>query len=162
MIKRILLPLAALALLIPALAAADGPVLLVELPEEALVIEDVQFEDGDFIQTYQLDGATVQLLRYAAFDMTLAELAEADWTGYVPGEALAIEAVGGYPAEGMRLRYGEGSEAVDVALVLVHADGQTLIFQAVTNAGADGAQVQAMLDSLGVLGGEAGEEAEAG
>ena len=60
------------ALLLPALALADGPVLLVELPEDAVMVENVTFEDGDFIQSYQLAGGSqVQLLRYARFDMTL-------------------------------------------------------------------------------------------
>ena len=35
------------ALLLPALALADGPVLLVELPEDAVMVENVTFEDGD-------------------------------------------------------------------------------------------------------------------
>lgn len=60
--------------------ASSRAVLLVQLPEDAQMIENVEFEDGDFIQTYQLSGgAHVQLLRYAGFDMTLDELVQSDW-----------------------------------------------------------------------------------
>ena len=60
----------AVLLLMPALALAQGSVLMVELPQDAQMVENVAFDDGDFIQTYQLaGGASVQLLRYAAFDM---------------------------------------------------------------------------------------------
>ena len=59
--------------MLPALALATGSVLMVELPQDAQMVENVEFDDGDFIQTYQLSGgARVQLLRYASFDMTLA------------------------------------------------------------------------------------------
>ena len=69
-------------LLLPALVLAEGPALMTSLPEDALLVENVEFEDGDFIRTYQIaDGATVQMLRYGAFDMTLDDLAEGEWTG---------------------------------------------------------------------------------
>ena len=156
MMKRLWMVLAVLALLCPALALADGPVLLVELPEDAQMIEDVQFDDGDFIQTVQLDGgATVQLLRYASFDMTLGELAEGEWTGYTEMRALPIAQVGAYPAQGLRLDWAQEGAAVDVTLLLVQAGDQTLILQAVfpqaMGQEAIDAAVQAMLDSLDVL-----------
>ena len=54
-----------LALLLAGAAFADqedAPVLLVQLPEDAQMVENVAFDDGDFIQTYQLSGgAYVQL-----------------------------------------------------------------------------------------------------
>ena len=151
--KKLVVLLTAL-LLVPVFALAQGPVLLVELPEDAQMVEDMQFEDGDFTQTYLLgSGAMVQLLRSASFDMTLAELADSDWTGYTGGEALELAQVGGYPAEGMRLTSAEDGESVDVTLVLVHVDGQTLIFQTLLPHGA-AENVQAMLDSLDVLVGD--------
>ena len=154
--KKLLTMLAILALLVPALALADGPVLLVELPEGAEMIEDVQFDDGDFIQTYQLDGgATVQLLRYAAFGMTLDELAEGEWTGYTALEVLPLEQVGMWPAQGLRLDWAQEGAAVDVTLLLVQAGDQALLLQAVypqaIGQEAIDASVQAMLDSLDVL-----------
>lgn len=167
--KKLLTMLAILALLVPALALADGPVLLVELPEGAEMIEDVQFDDGDFIQTYQLDGgATVQLLRYAVFGMTLDELAEGEWTGYTALEALPLAQVGIWPAQGLRLDWAQEGAAVDVTLLLVQAGDQALLLQAVfpqtIGQEAIDASVQAMLDSLDVLDQDmpVGDEVEVG
>ena len=162
--KKLVLLLLAL-LLVPVFALAEGPVLLVELPEDAQMIEDMRFDDGDFIQTYLLpSGALVQLLRNASLDMTLAELAESDWTDYTGGEALELAQVGGYPAEGMRLTYSGDGETTDVTLVLVHVNEQTLIFQIQLPQGVTGEDVQAMLDSLDVLSGVEAidDEAEVG
>ena len=161
---RALALLAALTLLLalPACCAAEGPVLLVELPEDAQLVEDVDFGDGDFIQTYQLaQGATVQLLRYAAFDMTLEQLVESDWPGAADVTPLALTQVGAYPAEGVRLSWADGGEAVTAALLLVHADGQTLILQITVPAGQDAdAVVDPLLATLDALG--AAEEPEVG
>ena len=65
----------------------EGPenscAILVELPEGTMMTELVAFEDGDYIQAFQLpSGAMVQVLRYGQFDMTLEDLAEGEWTGY--------------------------------------------------------------------------------
>ena len=59
--KNVIRRLAALLLmLVPALALAGDEVMLVELPQSAQMVENVSFEDGDFIQSYQLeDGCTV-------------------------------------------------------------------------------------------------------
>lgn len=152
--KKALLALLACALLVPALCLADGPVLLVELPEDAQMVEDVQFDDGDFIQTYQLaNGGTVQLLRYASFDMTLAELAEGEWSGYTQAQTFAPDGLEG--SEGMRFTWQQEDEAVDVTMVRVPCEGQTLLFQAMypqaLGQEAIDAAVQAMLDSLSLL-----------
>ena len=49
-----------LLLLLPVIALAEGPVLTTSLPENVQLIENVEFEDGDFIRTYRMeDGATV-------------------------------------------------------------------------------------------------------
>ena len=73
--KKILMWLTVLALMLTGAAFADqenAPVMLVKLPEDAQMVENVAFDDGDFIQTYQLSGgAYVQLLRYAQGDVTL-------------------------------------------------------------------------------------------
>ena len=80
--KKAFFALLALALLLPAAALGDGPVLLVHLPQDAQMVENIAFDDGDFIQTYQLSGgANVQLLRYQAFDMTIDDLVASEWTG---------------------------------------------------------------------------------
>ena len=67
--KKILMWLTVLALMLTGAAFADqenAPVMLVKLPEDAQMVENVAFDDGDFVQTYQLNGgAYVQLLRYA-------------------------------------------------------------------------------------------------
>jgi len=120
-------------LLVSAMALADGPVLLVELPEDALMIENVEFEDGDFIQTHQLPGgATVQVLRYAAFGMTLEELAEGEWSGYTDAKRMEIEALSGCPAQGLQLAYrNEQGTRVTVYMIKVNAQEQTLLFTAV-------------------------------
>ena len=141
------------ALLLPALSLADGPVLLVELPDDAVMVENVEFEDGDFIQSYQLAGGThVQLLRYASFDMTLEELAGSDWPDATAAARIDVKHVGGCPASGLRLTnpLGDGS-ALDVTLVLVDAGAYTLIFSAVCPQNADAQAVETMLSTMNVL-----------
>ena len=167
--KRFLTVLLVLALLCPALALADGPLLLVELPETAQLVEDVQFDDGDIIQTYLLDtDALVGLLRFANFDLTLEELVESEWTGHGELSALPLVQVGAYPAQGLRFAWVQEDEAIDVTLVLVEADAQTLLLQAAfpqaMGADAIDAAVQAMLDSLDVFtdGAPVSDEAEVG
>ena len=159
--KKLLGMLAILALLCPALALADGPVLLVELPENAEMIEDIQFDDGDFIQTYALaDGATVQLLRYASFDMTLSELIESDWPLCGGVEGAGIEQISGYPAESAHIWQpvdesgypveGEGSAMMECMLVVVRAGDCTLIYQGSYLSGERGDEVLRMVESLQV------------
>lgn len=144
-------------------ALADGPVLLVQLPQDAQMVENIEFDDGDFIQTYQLSGgANVQLLRYQAFDMTLEDLVESEWVGCTSVRNLSVENVGGYPASGLRLAYEEvGQDALDVTLLIVDADGCKLVYEAVfPQALGDeqiSATVQMMLDSMDVI--VEGEEA---
>ena len=141
-----------LLLLLPVMALAEGPVLTTSLPENAQLIENVEFEDGDFIRTYQMeDGATVQMLRYGAFDMTLDDLAEGEWTGYTAKEPLALGALDGYPAEGVHLMLGEAERTMDVYIVLVYAQNRTLIYQAVLGEGADLTQAQEWLSNLQVI-----------
>lgn len=161
--KKLLFALLLCAALVPLACLADGPVLLVELPEGAQMIEDVAFEDGDFIQTYQLDGGgQVQLLRYASFDMTLAELADGDWNGHEPAQTLTLPEMQGAQAEAMRFTYAQEDENVDVTMALVRAESQTLIFQAVFPASADkeavDGAVEAMLASLSLLTDEPAQE----
>lgn len=147
-------------------SAPADPVLLVELPETAQIIEDVAFEDGDFIQTYQIDGgATVQLLRYASFDMTLEELAESERTGHGEIETLPLTQTGGYPAQGIRFAWTQEDAAVDVTMVQVSVGEQTLLLQAVfpQEMGRDAidALLKPMLDSMDVLDTQAAPEDEA-
>lgn len=74
-----------LALLLAGAAFADqedAPVLLVQLPEDAQMVENVAFDDAIFIQTYQHSGgAYVQLLRYMQSDVTIDGLVAGDWAG---------------------------------------------------------------------------------
>lgn len=161
-----------LALMLPVMALAAGPVLLIDLPQDAQMIENIEFDDGDFIQTYQLSGgANVQLLRYQAFDMTLGDLIASEWAGCTDVREAALQSVGAYPAHGLRFAYQtEGEEALDVTLILVDVGEATLVFEAVFPAALGEAQIdaamQAMIGSMDVLAGEAeaadGEEAEVG
>ena len=141
-----------LLLLMPVMALAEGPVLTTSLPENAQLIENVEFEDGDFIRTYQMeDGATVQMLRYGVFDMTLDDLAEGEWTGYTAREELELKAMDGYPAEGVHLMTGDAENGLDVYIVLVRAQEQTLIFQTVLGTGTDLTRVQEWLSDMRVV-----------
>ena len=152
--KKVFAVLLALMLLTGA-ALAEGHVLLVELEEGAQLVENVAFDDGDFIQTYQLaGGAQVQLVRYASFDMTLGDLIASEWVGATDVRELGVSEIGGYPAQGLRFAYlQEGQEALDVTLVVVDT-GETLVFTAVYPQALGmeqiDAQVQAMLSSMTV------------
>lgn len=152
--KKMFAALLAALLLMPALAFAS--VLMVELPQDAQMVENVAFDDGDFIQTYQLSGgASVQLLRYAAFDMSLGELFASEWVGATDVRDLGITEVSGYPAQGLRFAYQEeGQAALDVTLVVVDA-GETLVLSAVFPAGSADAQLEKMLGSMSVMNEEA-------
>ena len=153
--KKIYAVLLALMLMVPAMAFAENASLLVELEQGAQMVENIAFEDGDFIQTYQLSGgARVQLLRYASFDMTLGDLFASEWVGATDVRELGVSEIGGCPAQGLRFAYQEeGQEALDVTLVVVDA-GETLVFTAVypqaLGAAQIDVQVQAMLDSMSV------------
>ena len=155
--KKIMALLLCMLLLVPAFALAGGPVLLVDLPQDAQMIENIAFDDGDFIQTYQLSGgASVQLLRYQAFDMTLGDLIASEWAGCTDVREAAVTSVGGCPAHGLRFAYQqEGQEALDVTLILVEAQGATLVFEAVYPAALGTAQidasVQAMIGSMDLM-----------
>lgn len=153
--KKWFAALLALAVMIPALACAQGAVLMVELEDNAQMVENIAFDDGDFIQTYQLSGgATAQLVRYASFDMTLGDLIASEWIGATDVYDLGLSEISGYPAQGLRFAYQEsGQEALDVTLVVVQAE-ETLVFTAVypqaLGAAQIDAQVQAMLASMAV------------
>ena len=155
--KKIMALLLCMLLLVPAFALAGGPALLVDLPQDAQMIENIAFDDGDFIQTYQLSGgASVQLLRYQAFDMTLGDLIASEWAGCTDVREAAVTSVGGCPAHGLRFAYQqEGQEALDVTLILVEAQGATLVFEAVYPAALGTAQidasVQAMIGSMDLM-----------
>ncbi len=169
--KRMIAMLLALLLATPALASptlASASVLMLELPQDAQMVENVEFDDGDFIQTYQLSGgASVQLLRYATMDLTLGDLIASEWIGCTDVRELSLGEVDGCAAEGLRFAYQEdGQEALEVALIVVSAPDGKLVWQAVYPAalgeGQIDADVQAMIDSLGVMGEETAAEADVG
>lgn len=153
--KKRMIVLLALLMMMPAMALGQNAALLVELEQDAQMIENIAFEDGDFIQTYQLSGgASVQLLRYASFDMTLGDLFASEWVGATDVRELGVSEISGYPAQGLRFAYQEeGKEALDVTLAVIDA-GETLVFtavypQALGTAQID-AQIEAMLSSMSV------------
>ena len=140
-------------MMIPALACAQGPVLLLDMPEDAQMVENVEFDDGDFIQTYQLPGgATIQLLRYADMGMTLEELAASDW----PGAAIELIDTQLEGAKACRIAaVDEVSGEISVLLVHVKAQGADLVLSAVFPGSSDSqqtaAQMEALLASLQVM-----------
>lgn len=147
--KKFLIALLALMLMIPAMAFAENAVLLVELEQGAQMVENVSFEDGDFIRTYQLSGgASVQLVRYASFDMTLGDLFASEWLGATDVRELGVSEIGGCPAQGLRFAYQEeGQDALDVTLVVVDA-GETLVFTAVYPQTLGTAQIDAQVEAM--------------
>ena len=155
--KKSFLALLLAACMLPALALAAGSVLMVELPQDAQMVENVEFDDGDFIQTYQLSGgARVQLLRSASFEMTLGDLIASEWVGFTDVRELGVSTIGGCPAEGLRFAYQEeGQPALDVTVALVKTDDGALVFEAVFPTTLGDAQidatVQAMLASMDVM-----------
>ena len=153
--KKWMAMLLTMVLMLPVMAMAQGAVLLVELEQDAQLVENVAFDDGDFIRTYQLgSGAQVQLLRYASFDMTLGDLFASEWLGATDVRELGVKEIAGYAVQGLRFAYQEeGQQALDVTLIVVDA-GETLVFTAVypQALGAEqiDASVQAMIDSMTV------------
>ena len=151
--KKWMAMLLAVMLMLPVMAMAQGAVLLVELEQDAQLVENVAFDDGDFIRTYQLgSGAHVQLVRYASFDMTLGDLFASEWLGATDVRELGVSEIGGHAAQGLRFAYqAEGQLALDVTLIVVDA-GETLVFSAVypQTLGAEqiDASVQAMIASM--------------
>lgn len=163
-------------IVLPVLALADAPVLLVDLPQSAQMVENVEFENGDFIQTYQLDtGVTVQLLRYTGFAMTIDELIASDWPVNAGVEMHEMAEISGYPAQHahiwqlldkdgypVKAQSGElkdGEKMMEIDLILVSADGATLIYQDTYLSGQCGDSTIAIIESLQVQG---GDEAEVG
>ena len=170
--KRVMLLL--VLLMLPVLALADAPVLLVQLPESAQMVENVEFEGGDFIQTYQLEGGvTVQLLRYSGFEMGIEELIASDWPlcvrcelsdmtdalGYPAQKAHIWQLVdeGGYPIRADSAQGKDGERMMEIELVLVHVDGTTLIYQDMYLSGQRGDSTLPIIESLKVEGAENAE-----
>ena len=136
--------------MLPALVLASDSVLMVQLPQDAQMVENVEFDDGDFIQTYQLSGgATVQLLRYASFEMTLGDLIASEWAGCTDVRELGVNTIGGCAAEGLRFAYQEeGQAALDVTVALVKADDAVLVFEAVFPEALGDAQIEATVQEM--------------
>jgi len=167
---------AVLLVLLPVIAFAQAPVMLVNLPESAQMVENVEFDNGDFVQTYQLEnGVSVQLLRYTGFAMTLDELIASDWPVNAGVEMHEMAEISGYPAQHahiwqvldkdgypVKAQSGElkdGEKMMEIDLILVSADGATLIYQDTYLSGQRGDSTIAIIESLQVQG---GDEAEVG
>ena len=151
--KKILIGLLTLALLLVGAAFADqedAPVLLVQLPEDAQMVENVAFDDGDFVQTYQLSGgAYVQLLRYGDMSMSISDLVASDWAGATGVQDMNLDKIGGCAADGVRLDYDEdGQDALRVSLVLVTSGRTTLVYQAVYPQKLGEEQIDATVDQM--------------
>lgn len=94
-----------LALLLAGAAFADqedAPVLLVQLPEDAQMVENVAFDDGDFIQTYQLSGGCIRAAAALyAVGCDDRRACGGDWPGATNMQALDLKTVGGCAAAGV-------------------------------------------------------------
>ena len=161
---------ALLLLVLPVLALGQEPVMLVDLPESAQIVENVEFENGDFIQTYQLEnGVSVQLLRYTGFAMTLDELIASDWPLNSGVEMQAMTEISGFPAQHAHIlqAYDENGYPVKadggpggvmaIDLIVVNTDGAALIFQSISKPGADDETMAAIIESLKIQGMEGAE-----
>lgn len=159
---------------LPVLALAEGPVMLVDLPESAQMIENVEFDNGDFIQSYQLeDGASVQLLRYTGFTMTMEELIASDWpvnarcemddtmevSGYPAQRAHIWQPVdeGGYPVKAKEDKGQDSERMMEIDLILVTVEHATLIYQDIYFSDAHEENAQLMINSLSIQGAENAE-----
>lgn len=143
------------------------------------MVENVEFEDGDFIQTYQVGGGVqVQLLRYMGMAMSFDELIASDWPVALSVQPMELTQVSGFPAQGVRIfqvldasgypvraegsELKDGQQMLEIELVMIHADGAVLICQSSRALGADGALPDTT--AMQVLPGDAAvnEEAEVG
>ena len=151
--KKLMIGLTALMLMLSGLVCAwaeEAPVLLVQLPEDAQMVENVAFDDGDFVQTYQLNGgAYVQLLRYGDMSMSIGDLVAGDRAGATSVQDMELDQIGGCTASGVRLNYDEnGQDALRVSLVLVTAGKTTLVYQAVYPQKLGEEQIDATVDQM--------------
>ena len=114
------------------------------------MVENVAFDDGDFVQTYQLNGgAYVQLLRYGDMSMSIGDLVAGDWAGATSVQDMELDQIGGCAASGVRLNYDEdGQDALRVSLVLVTAGKATLVYQAVYPQKLGEEQIDATVDQM--------------
>ena len=141
-----------LCLMLASIAFAEGfdrPLLFLNLPGDAQMIENVQFDDGDFIQTYQLSGgAHITLLRYADFNMSVHDLLTSEWDGASSITTLSIEPISGQKTEGIRFSYTEEEETLLITLITVTAGQDTLVFEAVYPSRNGEEQVNAIVDGI--------------
>lgn len=166
--KKIVLLFALLLTLFCSLSLADGPVLCFTLPENAIMIENVDFGDGEFIETYQLpDGTVVQNLRFMTDTLTLDELIIGDWatcSAVADGE---ISEISGCPAESRTVTQridaqgypaasaqDAGVGEIHIELVAAHPQGCTLVMQIILPEGADEQTAKSILNSLQIGGAE--------
>lgn len=126
------------------------PLLFLSLPEDAQIIEDVRFEDGDFIQTYQLGGgAHITLLRNANFDMSLTDLVASEWEGAASVSSLNLAPISGHKTDALRFNYTDAdSVSFLVTLISVKSGNDTLIFEAVFPSRDGEEQINAIVDKM--------------
>lgn len=166
--KKTVLLFALLLTLLCSLSLADGPVLCFTLPEDAVMIENVDFGDGEFIETYQLPGGVmVQSLRFMTDSLTLDALIAGDWATCSAVQAGEISEISGCPAESRTVTQridaqgypvasaqDAGVDEMRIELVAAHPQGCTLVMQIILPEDADGQIAQNILDSLQVGGAE--------
>ncbi len=123
------------------------------------MVENVAFDDGDFVQTYQLNGgAYVQLLRYGEYEhVPSADLVAGDWPGATNVQGW-IGKVGGCTASGvlMKLRRRTTRRPSRVAGSGVGGSRRAGVsggLSAEAGHGSDRRALHHMVDSMDVLGG---------
>jgi hypothetical protein len=137
-----------------ALAESAGPYLLLDLPADAQMIENVEFDNGDFVQTYQLSGgAHITLLRSQEMDMSITDLIESEWTGAENVSFLQVAPISEHPTQACSLLYpDESGTRLSVTLLTVQAEQYTLLYEAIypENLGEDQIRlsIRRMIDSM--------------
>ena len=152
MSKRTILFLFLCLLIVSMTASAENfsrPLLFLNLPQDAQMIENVQFDDGDFIQTYQLSGsAHITLLRYAD-DMNAQELMRSEWENASNVVNLGISPISGCKTDAIRFICKDIDEtSLMVTILTVGVGSDTLVFEAVYPTRIVEEQITATIDEI--------------
>ncbi len=134
--------------IVPTCALADSrPFLLVNLPDDSQMIENVEFDDGDFVQTYQLGGgAHITLLRYGNSDITLTSLVESEWPGAYSSSSVELPNLN--EATATKFLVEEDNSLLHVLLVTAHAGQDVLVLEAVYPDHLGEEQINDMINTL--------------
>ena len=146
MTKRIIPVLLGLLLLLSC-AVAEGHHLTVELPTDARKVEDVTFEDGDRIETWQLSGgASIQILEFRG-PASLSDMIGA-WDAPASVADIPVPRVDGRPSQGIRFLSTEGDTDYSVTVLRITEERNTYFFETVFPQRLGDEQIDAIVDSM--------------